>query len=111
MLQASQCGISPSISSNIGLSLLVVPALIVDQQTRRCRISCKVRCLRHCLLWQAEHLQVLLKAPGIRPTAMCLIRDGDLDWLSFPQFHSVLLSDFAATSLHSRLRSPKGAGT
>lgn len=44
-------------------------------------------------MWQAEYFQVLLDAPGIRPTAICLIRTGDeLDWLSVSQIHKILLS-------------------
>ena len=66
--------------------------------------------LRLRFLWQAEHLQVLLEAPGIRPTAICLIRHGDVDWLSFKQLHRTLLRNMGFTTLQSRLRNPKVVG-
>ena len=33
---------------------------------------------------------MLLDAPGIRPTALCLFRQGDVDWLCLYEMHKVL---------------------
>ena len=50
----------------------------------------KAQLCNDCNLAQAEHLQVLLDAPGIRPMALCLFRQGDVDWLSLYEMHKVL---------------------
>ena len=41
---------------------------------------------------------------GIGPTAICLFRQGDVDWLSIYQLHRVLLSNLSmrAVALHAR---------
>ena len=59
------------------------------------------------LLLQAEQLEVLLSAPGIKPSPICLFRQGDVDWLSHYQLHKLLGSNLSMTAIAYRARRGK----
>ncbi len=61
------------------------------------KANAELSCLN--LLPQAEHLQVLLSAPSVRPTAMCLFRERDADWLCLIQICKVLMPNVSQREL------------
>ena len=68
----------------LGADCLTGSALTYMATEKRCDLT--------LLLLQAEHHQVLLATPGIRPAAICLFREGDVDWLSYNQICTLLLN-------------------
>lgn len=73
-----------------------VPTLSVDDVLCRCIPGNSYNLMLHCNV-QTEHIQVLLKPR----TAMCVIRQGSVDWVSAFQFRRLHLSRVSRCTVKS----------